>query len=98
MKTSPIILCGARRDCLKYQMELYPCRGGRGAVQKLTAADHPRLAARHTQRQAYLSGAAIFPPSTVVTSAVVFSASACARNAFATSSAVTSRASRLPLM
>src|SRR4051812_11444680 len=44
------------------------------------------------------SAAAMLPPSTVVTSAVVFRARACARNACATSSAVTSRCSRLPRM
>ena len=46
----------------------------------------------------YLSAAAILPPSTVVTPAVVLSASAWARNAWATSSAITSRPSRLPLI
>jgi len=44
------------------------------------------------------SAAAMLPPSTVVTSAVVFSASAWARKACATSSAATSRPSRLPRM
>ncbi len=46
----------------------------------------------------YRNAAAILPPSTVVTSAVVFSASAWCRKACATSSAVTSRRSRLPAM
>ena len=44
------------------------------------------------------SAAAMLPPSTVVTSAVVLSASAWCTKACATSSAVTSRPSRLPLM
>jgi hypothetical protein len=42
--------------------------------------------------------AAMLPPSTVVTSPVVLSSSAWCRNACATSSAVTSRPSRLPAM
>ena len=46
----------------------------------------------------HLNAAAMLPPSTVATSAVVFSASAWARNACATSSGATSRRSRLPLM
>src|SRR5439155_21885505 len=46
----------------------------------------------------YRSAAAMLPPSTVVTSAVVLSAVACWRNACATSSAVTSRPSRLPVI
>ena len=48
--------------------------------------------------QGHRSAAAMLPPSTVVTSAVVLSASAWCRKAWATSSAVTSRPSRLPAM
>src|SRR3569623_3243926 len=46
----------------------------------------------------YRSAAAMLPPSTVVTSAVVLRARAWARKACAPYSAVTSRPSRLPLM
>src|SRR5271157_509389 len=46
----------------------------------------------------YRRAAAILPPSTVVTSAVVLSATAWCRKACATSSAVTSRPRRLPAM
>src|SRR5579875_508257 len=50
------------------------------------------------RRPCQRSAAAMLPPSTVVTPAVVLSARACARKAWATSSAVTSRRSRLPLI
>ena len=65
---------------------------------RMAKAQRPHLPALQDNRNRQRSAAAILPPSTGVTSPVVFSSSAWCRKAWATSSAVTSRPSRLPLM
>ena len=87
---------GEKRAALPVPAIRHPAGRPRRDGGQLPRPRAAKTGLREVGRGRHRNAAAMLPPSTVVTSAVVLSASAWARKACATSSAVTSRPSRLP--